>query len=254
MNVAEVSGARRVAATAARLLVLLMIGSLITACKPLEEEPGSSNLPRNDPARSDGHESARSPESSSLSRDPGRRRSEQRTRAATRDERSGGRGASVGFASALLREPIPDRDDQDSTPAYAEAIAASIESRGSRIRMKLSFEETLPPRMAGSREVFVAGFGVKMGDDAPVSVFALGDETGWHAFISYQDDQRPLRTFSVADDHLVFTVAWSDLGGVRRFRWRAYSTLVEQVAGRAHPMNKGVDRIPNVRSAAFPEA
>jgi hypothetical protein len=106
--------------------------------------------------------------------------------------------------------------------------------------------------MPDSDEVFVGGFGIKMSGGAPYSLFGVADENGWQGFISRENDKRPLPGLSIRDNELIIRATWVDLGGIREFRWRAFSTLIEQVAGRPQPLNTAADRIPNMGSARFP--
>lgn len=153
-------------------------------------------------------------------------------------------------SSAVVREPTPDREQTGETPAYTEAVLASLSGARTELRLVLEFYALLPAVMS-DEEVFLAGFDIDDGS-RELSISAVATSSGWSAsFKDINTDETFAGTFRVSGSRIEFRVKWTELDGDGSLRWGAIATLLEQVANAA-PVTRSTDLIPNDGPVAFP--
>jgi hypothetical protein len=138
-----------------------------------------------------------------------------------------------------------------STPAYADAVAVTVEDNGPNARITVSMRGDVPARVPSGETI---GLGVdfyrsRTQLESDYQVFADGEPDGWyayletpHGFVKYPG------TFGLGGRRVVFTVPWTSLGGPSAGFFSAFVDWTRN----ATPANlAGEDHAPDLTNAPY---
>jgi hypothetical protein len=138
-----------------------------------------------------------------------------------------------------------------TTPAYADAVAVTVEDNGANARITVTMRGDVPARLPGDETmgVGVDFYAARTDLESQYQVFADGEPDGWFAY--YQGPRGRVRypgTFGLGGRRLVFTVPWSVLGA----RASGYFSAFVDWARTASPANlSGEDHAPDLGYATY---
>ena len=155
-----------------------------------------------------------------------------------------GQELTPGLARSRVKDAVGDTEDSGQSPAYIDIVRASIEDRGTTVRLRMLFAGSVPERMSGDDTHVIIEFRLeRRGDETSIS--ASADDQGWSPA---RNGRRYPGTFDVQDRSIVFVVPWRALGGRGALRWTANSSWTRSVLLST---DYGFDAAPNERSKHF---
>ena len=159
---------------------------------------------------------------------------------------------SLARKSSAVDDPNDDAKTRGLPPAYAEAVRASIEGLGKKVRLTFTMNGAVPEAPA-QNEYMVLAFGITGKDqESGFAVGANAHDQKWEPYVGSKardsSDGYP-GTFEIDGNHVIFVVPWKVVMGPRKFEWYASAAWYQQIANQTE---YAFDAIPDGHPGKFP--